>query len=145
GVALGSGSGSSAGLNGFIGIGPTICYPHVGVGMGGGTSSTTGNEAFIDINGDGLPDVVRGDGNVYLNGFDPANPDRNHGLFTAQSVSSFGDLQHADGSSRTLGGGVHFPSEIGANGAYSTAHSVENLTLADMNGDGFPDLFNGTV
>jgi RHS repeat-associated protein len=139
--AIGRGSNLSAGVSGFAGIGPGTCYPHVGAGMSGSGSSDSTSEVFMDINGDGLPDVLRADGRAFLNGF--SNGNRAQGLFTSVQMTGLDPLSQSVDWSRTFAAGFHLPGEFGLNGSRTDAHSVQTKGIVDMNGDGLPDFFSG--
>jgi RHS repeat-associated protein len=87
--------------------------------------------AFLDINGDGLPDRVSADGKVQLNmgySFLPPEPWGYAGL--------------SDGRSLSLGGGVSISLEGGSISAGVSLTRSDNVTtnmLLDVNGDGLTD------
>ncbi|WP_437678724.1 SpvB/TcaC N-terminal domain-containing protein [Sorangium sp. So ce131] len=129
---LGSTSSIDGGLNVFVGAGPPVCDPHGGIGVGVTFGVDEEQVAFTDINGDGLPDFVGGNG-VWLNSL----PDRSsQNLFSPESVGSTHQI------TASLQGAIHWFQELGGAGmnhAWSTA-TAQNMLL-DINGDGFPELF----
>jgi RHS repeat-associated protein len=139
--ALGRRGSISAGASGFAGVGPISCYPHVGGGMSGGGGSESTSEVFQDVNGDGLPDVLRRDGRVFLNRL--TNAAGTQGAFTSTAVTGPVDVGQSYNWSRTFGLGLHFPGELGANFSTTASHTVQTKGLVDMNGDGLPDQFFG--
>src|SRR4029079_16814937 len=54
-------------VHGYVGLGPPVCMPLVGIQVGGSLSTTNQLLSFLDVNGDGLPDRLRTDGGVELN------------------------------------------------------------------------------
>ncbi|WP_437710856.1 hypothetical protein WMF45_37955 [Sorangium sp. So ce448] len=85
---LGATSSVEGGLSAFVGVGPTVCHPHAGVGVSVSFRADDEDVAFTDINGDGLPDFVGSNG-VWLNSL----PDRSSGnAFWPESVHK--DVEH---------------------------------------------------
>ncbi|WP_437494995.1 SpvB/TcaC N-terminal domain-containing protein [Sorangium sp. So ce1014] len=132
---LGATSSIDGGLSVFVGAGPPICDPHGGLGVGVSFGADEEQVAFTDINGDGLPDFVGSNG-VWLN----ALPDRSSpNAFSPESVGSTHQI------TASLQGAIHFFQELGGAGinrAWSTA-TAQSLLL-DINGDGFPELLDGS-
>ena len=133
-------------LSHFAGYDFPECDPHFGVGgsstlsvgtdtawflADGNFDKTTG--MFMDINGDGLPDAFGGGstllGNVTGGGF-------------SAGVGSVSDLLSAsDRTQRGLSTGGHFLEDRARAGVeYNWGHTGETQTMADMDGDGLPDL-----
>jgi|GEM_PF-441336 len=130
GVGLGFGKGSSAGVK-----------------FGYNSSDNTGALQLIDVNGDGLPDLVykKSDGNLYyranLNG--PSGTLQFSG--TEMQITGINDLSR-DHSSMTSGGAEAYA--FGANliTNLSGGTDSQSIYMTDVNGDGIPDLVNnGTV
>ncbi|MBQ6667801.1 MAG: hypothetical protein IJM65_06755, partial [Bacteroidales bacterium] len=96
--------------------------------------------AMIDINGDGLPDKVDDNGNVWLNmGYGFVGPQQwpglNHiGVHVSSTVSANAGIHelHRNASvwKASYSGGV----------SRTVSENTQEWTLADMNGDGLPDL-----
>ena len=96
--------------------------------------------AMIDMNGDGLPDKVDNNGNVSLN--------KGYGFMEAQKWDSLDNIGKHSSASLSASAGIY---ELHRNvsvwkasysGGVSRTESVntQKYTLADMNGDGLPDL-----
>ncbi|MBO7465300.1 MAG: hypothetical protein J6T56_05555, partial [Bacteroidales bacterium] len=96
--------------------------------------------AMIDMNGDGLPDKVDDNGDVWLNmGYGFVGPQQwpglNHiGVHVSSTVSANAGIHelHRDASvwKASYSGGV----------SRTVSENTQEWTLADMNGDGLPDL-----
>jgi RHS repeat-associated protein len=130
----------AGGAHAFAGLGPpNDCQPaHAGVQTGGGGGGTTTGTAFLDVDGDGLPDRIAQDGTVELNHYDPA---LDSGGFSRSSFPGTAALGHTAEWSFDLGGAGHAFAEqltLGANWVWS--HSNDDRALLDVNGDGLPDL-----
>ncbi|MDP4252065.1 MAG: SpvB/TcaC N-terminal domain-containing protein, partial [Bacteroidota bacterium] len=106
-------------------------------GVSGSFGANFDNEtvAFMDVNGDGLPDRVHSDGMVELNvgySFLPAEQWGYSGL--------------SDGRSLNYGGGISINIEdysIAAGISLTRSDNVTNKTLLDVNGDGLLDYIQG--
>ncbi|MFL6194314.1 MAG: SpvB/TcaC N-terminal domain-containing protein, partial [Thermoanaerobaculia bacterium] len=132
------------GAHGFAGLGPPECQPHAGVQAGGGGTDTSVRVRFLDVNGDGLPDRLDENGNVDLNRYDPAADPAGTGpgRFDSASFPGAATLEHTSEWSLDVGIGVH--AELGITAALDTSwawnHSNDDRVMADVNGDGRPDL-----
>ncbi len=121
-------------VHGYVGLGPPVCMPLVGIQVGGSLSTTNQLVSFLDVNGDGLPDRLRSDGSVEIN---------RQGAFQSASMSGITSI----GSSLEFGfdvsGGVRLDLlgllPISAGGSFAYSHANEYATLVDINGDGYPD------
>jgi YD repeat-containing protein len=91
--------------------------------------------AFMDVNGDGLPDRVHGNGTVELNiGYSFLKPEK------------WGYAGLSDGFAISAGGGVSINIEnysIAAGIALSRTENFTRQTLMDVNGDGMLDYVEG--
>lgn len=109
-------------------------------GVGIGSNDDYSNEAFIDINGDGLPDKVKDDGTARINlGYSFTNPIP-WGVDTVQKTHSFRIDPEA---------GLSLPFSIDKNASsfsagigISTMGSQGEYSMFDVNGDGLPDAIN---
>ena len=144
----GSGSmvgGSSAGIKSAVlsafNVNSTALNMVVGSQASGlsGSSFNTTNEAsrfYVDINGDGLIDIVEPNGSVLLN---------YGGTFAAYSGSTWGALQKQASTTRTKGAGASKDfaaiSNLDISVGVSASHSISNdkVTYMDLNGDGLPE------
>lgn len=107
---------------------------HVSGGMTFSGNRDSGNRTLIDMNGDGLPDLVEEDGTVSYNlGYSFASPVQLSGITALQQTNSHSanasgcvdiDLK-ATSFSAGVGGGITTSSELTA--------------YLDVNGDGLPD------
>ncbi len=107
---------------------------HVSGGMSFSGNRDSGNRTLIDMNGDGLPDLVEEDGTVSYNlGYSFASPIQISGITALQQTNSHSanasgcvdiDLK-ATSFSAGVGGGITTSSELTA--------------YLDVNGDGLPD------
>src|SRR5205823_3194759 len=114
---------------------------------GASTGHETSNQQLIDINGDGLPDLLRSDGTARLSTFPQ---DAQHRItsrdgvtFSQVGVTSLPTLSKVATWSSTLSFGVHFPGELGGGGSSVESRTLQDQGLVDMNGDGLPDFFAG--
>ena len=116
----------------------TLTNASSGIVDGSGTSSNA--RQYIDINGDGLPDrVVIDDSGVQVmlnTGYDFTES------FTWEQQSGLSTISNRESTSFSLssGGALSFNASfgLGIGGAKSTAE--RQVTFADVNGDGLPDL-----
>ena len=134
---------TSAGGHSFVGLGDTTCANHFGPqfgGGGGGDSSTA--SLFLDVNGDGLPDRIAKDGTdgtVALNHYDPVQG--SGGFSDTGTFPGTTTLENTGQWYSDLGAGAHFAEEQAVVGTqWSWNHSDDDRAVADVNGDGFPDL-----
>jgi len=135
----------SGGAHSFIGVGDELCVDHAGPQTGSGGGSSTVNNQFLDVNGDGLPDRLAGDGTVSYNGF---SPDAGGGGFAGTGTfPGTTTLENTDQWFFDYGAGLHLAEEQGILGVnWSWNHANDDRAVADVNGDGFPDLIgDGTV
>jgi len=135
---------AGAGAHGFVGLGPPGCQPHAGVQIGGSGTDTTQRVSFLDVNGDGLPDRLNENGNVDLNGYDPAadTDGSSPGRFGSAHFDNADTLGHTSEWSLDLGLGVHAEAGISAalDATWVWSHANDDHLVADMNGDLRPDL-----
>ncbi len=109
----------------------------VSAGISGQFSANFDTEtlAFMDVNGDGLPDRVHGNGTVELNiGYSFLKPEK------------WGYAGLSDGFAISAGGGVSINIEnysIAAGIALSRTENFTRQTLMDVNGDGMLDYVEG--
>ncbi|HEU4539159.1 MAG TPA: hypothetical protein VFS00_33795, partial [Polyangiaceae bacterium] len=132
---LGGDRTADGGANLFAGVGPTSCFPHVGVGAGVSLGDDATESALRDLNGDGRADLVLGS-TAFLNGgersWTPA-----FGL--PGGAKPGGSTQR--GASLQLA--AHAPGEIAGVGVdWSWSWVSETSSLDDVNGDGFADWFD---
>ncbi|PVZ07807.1 YD repeat-containing protein, partial [Porphyromonas loveana] len=99
----------------------------------------TAESAFIDVNGDGLPDKIFKGGSVAYNlGYGFTNP-----------VPAFGIADLRSGQAAYTSGGLGLGFSIGAGSisggfGYSQSDNHETYSFSDMNGDGLPDYIHVT-
>jgi RHS repeat-associated protein len=129
----------SAGGHGFVGIGDPSCANHVGPQIGGGGGFLATAQSFLDVNGDGLPDRIAQDGTVAINHFDPV---QGRGGFSGTGTfDGATTLEHTQQFFFDLGAGLHAAEELAVVGVnWSWNHGNDDRAVADVNGDGLPDL-----
>ena len=132
------------GASGSVGLGFFDIFS-VSVGGGGDSGDTTPNLAFVDGNGDGLPDQmdVSGFSNIgQLVGVGPgAHLSESSFPFSVPQVASLG---HTNRSGWEASGGINALGLFGASVAYSQHTAEDDVVLTDMNGDGFPDVVSNS-
>jgi RHS repeat-associated protein len=126
----------SGGLNAFAGIGPVDCYPHAGIGGGFNIGEENISRAFMDVNGDGIPDAIASDGTAFFGQRDSG--------YVGASVPGFDTVSHSLTTTISLGGAAHFFGELGAAGFdFTWNNSTADHDLIDIDGDGLPDSVQG--
>jgi RHS repeat-associated protein len=115
------------------------------LGVSGNYSSGSSRTAklWVDINSDGLPDIMTGTSNISGS---TISARLNMGNDTFSSDYNWGSGAIARGSSENIGGGIGFnyanaSAEIGL--SMGTSYSDTDLTLIDINGDGMIDILSG--
>ncbi|SFJ20247.1 RHS repeat-associated core domain-containing protein [Myroides guanonis] len=104
-----------------------------------GSAFNTTNETsrfYVDINGDGLIDIVEPNGSILMN---------YGGTFTTYSGGAWGALQKQASTTQTKGGGAgvgfsaisNMDISLGASASHSV--SKDKVTYMDLNGDGLPE------
>lgn len=107
---------------------------HVSGGMTFSGNRDSGNRTLIDMNGDGLPDLVEEDGTVSYNlGYSFASPIQISGITALQQTDS-----HSANASGSVDIDLKATSFSAGVGAGITASS-ELTAYLDVNGDGLPD------
>ena len=120
------------------------CKKSSGAASVNGNLSSSDDEAendFIDINGDGLPDMVYKDGSVRFNkGY----------AFSDKTLFGHEALRKTIGETKSAGGGVDIPVtgyvdvSFGCN--FTSNENQTDFDLIDVDGDGLPDMVkNGSV
>jgi RHS repeat-associated protein len=145
---LGGSDGFSAGIHSYIGFNPTLPKKENSFGgkVGFNTSSSDTQLAFIDINGDGLPDkVFVSNGSVVyrLNQSGPVGGTRfSDTVLPVAGLSSLGSR----GASMASFGFEAYPGIASLIFNTSETFTHEDSYFADVNGDGLPDFVTpGTV
>jgi RHS repeat-associated protein len=145
---LGGSDGFSTGIHSYIGFNPLVPDKQNSFGgkVGSNTSSADAKLAFIDINGDGLPDkVFVSNGSVVyrLNQSGPVGGTRfSDTVFPVAGLSSLGGR----GASMTSFGFEAYPGAASVIFNTSETFTHEDSYFADVNGDGLPDFVTpGTV
>jgi RHS repeat-associated protein len=133
--------------NGIIHIGKPASYAFgsgsSSAGISGSYSQGSNNSEhlWIDVNGDGLPDLLRKNSN------DEVSVNLNFGKNTNYNYSYWGNFLLSSGSSKTYGGGLGFNyanGSIEAGVSLGGTDSSTNNTLIDLNGDGLIDKMSST-
>jgi len=125
------------GASGSVGIG-LFDFLSATVSAGGDTGDTTPNLAFIDANGDGLPDQMDNAGAASLNTLLATAPTAHFGEI---SFPGLGTVGHTNRSGWTVGGSLSaLEGLFGVGASYSQHTAEDDQLISDMNGDGFPDL-----
>lgn len=145
---LGGTEAVSGGFHAYIGFNPTLPEKQnsFGAKVGGKAMSSDAKLAFIDLDGDGLPDKVfqSGSGIAYrLNQSGPGGGTRfSSALFAAPGLPSLGGQ-----GSFTLAFGLEaYPGPASVMFNVSETFTHEDSYFADVNGDGLPDFVTpGTV
>ncbi len=115
----------------------------MGINGQGFDSTDKANQTVIDINGDGLADIIQQNGTVRLN---------TGTTFVAQN--SWGTTFANTTSTKTKSGGISGGGGFGSNGNFSNADIAFGLSIStsdtkeldtyfDVNGDGLPDQITG--
>jgi RHS repeat-associated protein len=136
------------GAHGFVGLGPVGCQPHGGIQIGGGGSESSQSVAFVDMNGDGLPDRITSSGDLDLNQYDPVADTNGSqpGHFTGRRFDNpdpfARTFAHTSEWNLDLGAGIHAEAGITAalDASWVWSHANEDRMLADIDGDQRPDL-----
>jgi RHS repeat-associated protein len=144
--------------------GPDTGFLGLSAGLGLAIGRTQASQDLVDVNGDGLPDLVRRDGaaiKVRLNLGDRYGTEEPFGALQGQMLAaqdgfetsvesvpllgSTGDaLQHETTITTNESGGFDF---VVVSCSHSSTHTSSRITreLADINGDGLPDLLYKTA
>jgi RHS repeat-associated protein len=140
GSTLAQSESDSGGFNVFVGVGDTSCQNHVGVGGGFTFGSDRSKRVIIDVDGDGLPDLIDEDGTVRLNRF--AAGTRGLGSFATDFLTGGpGPLAHSDLIGVSLTEAAHVLGELGGLGLdQAWSWTTEDRAFLDVNGDGYPDV-----
>ncbi|HSF43824.1 MAG TPA: SpvB/TcaC N-terminal domain-containing protein [Thermoanaerobaculia bacterium] len=129
-----------AGGHVFVGLGGPGCSIHGGVQVGANFGDTTTRALLLDVNGDGLPDRIDESGRVDLNRYDPG---ADAGGFLRTDFSGASSLSHTEDLSFDFGAGLHAAGDLANLGAsWVWSHSNDDRAVADVNGDGLPDLLS---
>ena len=127
---LGGGSAS-------VGIGISGVFSLTGSG-GGDVGATSNKVGFFDGTGDGLPDQMNNNGTASVNQLLVSSSTAH---FEPISFSGLSTVGHTSRSGWEAGGGISALSGLfGVSGSYSHHSAEDDEVVADMNGDGFPDL-----
>ena len=147
--SLGGQQSTGTGFHLFVGYSPPGGIgkqTSLGGKIGFNNSSSEGRLQLIDINGDGLPDLVYRDSNnnIWCR-LNQSGPNGTFSFGAPKRVNGISEISHDNSS--MFGGGF----EIylgGVNGVFNSSNSsdTQSVYLSDGNGDGIPDLVNnGTV
>jgi RHS repeat-associated protein len=130
----------NAGASASVGVGFPAFSVSANAGGNGGTNDT--HRTDFDVNGDGLPDFLDDSGNVNFNFLNPAlsvpGPAAGHLQYT-----NVGGLPSDFSHTSTVGWNVGVTGTVSiltAGVSYTRSNADENTVIADVNGDGFPDL-----
>lgn len=139
-----AGTRAGGGAHGFVGLGPIpICQPHVGVQFGGNATNSSQSVAFLDVNGDGLPDRLHQNGTLDLNRFSPLNGSTT-GSFMRSTFTGADTLSRTSEWGLDVSVGVH--AEAGLNGSldssFAWTFANDDHMVADIDGDLRPDLIS---
>ncbi|MDP3273682.1 MAG: SpvB/TcaC N-terminal domain-containing protein, partial [Deltaproteobacteria bacterium] len=126
------------GTNLHVGVGDTAHIINVGAGFGGSYTNSRAESERLDVNGDGLPDLLSFTLLPQVRGALPAN--RFVGSLSAIGHTLLGENESSSGQ-LNIGLQLFDMGAGGVDGAFGFSRTVR--TLADVNGDGFVDLVTG--
>ncbi len=129
----------------YQGIGPLpLKAPSTGSLTSHSESNVTTTRKFIDLNGDGLPDMVNPDG-VYFNQFDQEAPSGTTTGFGPITNVGLGIIESEKKTTDSEGNATYTMAASMSNNKATTISS-SNATLSDINGDGLVDsISNGAA
>lgn len=142
---LGSAQGNSRGRHLYVGVSLVTPEKATSAGFKAGSSETDNEDlvAFIDLNGDGLPDkIFKKDGQIWFRANNGPAEEPFFGDPVALNINTIG---------RETSSATSYGAEIYAGGGsvmMNTSHTIttSNIYFSDVNGDGLPDLvMNGKV
>ncbi len=151
--ALGSQQGSGAGAHLYVGVAPPLPVPalkslSVGAKVGSNGTDSDGLLAFIDINGDGLPDKVFNNNGVISYRANQSGPNGTTVFGPLTPIATLPAISHEHADMTSAGPEAYVGFFIGAFTGFnlSTTATQQTVYFTDVNGDGLPDLvINGTV
>jgi RHS repeat-associated protein len=125
------------GGSGSVGVGFSGIFSAT-VSAGGDTGNTTPDLLFLDATGDALPDQIQRGGFASFNELLGVDPDAH---FVGAPFPGLGSVGHTNRSGWTVGGDIGVLDGLfGAGVSYSQHTAEDDVVMADMNGDGFPDV-----
>ena len=109
----------------------------INLSAGGATNEDEFHTGYIDINGDGLPDMITKDGDIFK-----VRLNLGYGFSPAYTLLNQEKVQYGRTTGMNLSGGASIDiasSSIAAGIGYAKTLTAEDCCLADVNGDGLPD------
>lgn len=142
--ALGDTVNSGLGWHLYAGFAPFIGWGKgcsLGFKVGGSGSSSTGDAAFVDVTGRGVPDLVYSVNGQMVYQPNLAGPNGSYAFGGQKNVSGLGLTSQSNSNMFCTGGELYIG---GINGLVNNSNStaIENSFMADVNGDGVADLVN---
>jgi len=145
---LGGTTSNTFSFNAYGGVGPAtesvvVKSLTVGGNFAYSNATTKGVISFMDIDGDGLADKVikKSDGEIY---YYPFIPEENK-FGNIVKIEGISDISESTSSTTTYGGNANAIGGLTAGVSKGNVDSETSIYFSDVNGDGLPDLVNGST